>query len=65
MWDALEDTLGATEIMRIRSVLMQELGAQDLIIGKAGVRSRRGFKGQDVAVSCKADSRRIHSAAAS
>ena len=43
VWDALEDTPGATENMRIRSVLMQQLGAHIASAGMAESEAARGF----------------------
>jgi predicted XRE-type DNA-binding protein/phage-related protein len=43
LWDALEDTPGATENLRIRSVLMQELGAHIASAGMAESEAARHF----------------------
>lgn len=43
VWDSLEDTPGATENMRIRSVLMQELRAHIASAGMTESEAARGF----------------------
>ena len=44
VWDALEDTPGATENMRIRSILMQELGAHIVSAGMTESEAARRFE---------------------
>ena len=51
VWDALEDTPGATENMRIRSVLMQELGAHIASAGMTESEAARHFDVTEARIS--------------